>query len=345
MDPQEAVVPGPLSSELISQAARDTGFDLCGFARPEPIPAFVLGQWLEAGMAADMDWMAERAHERLDVTQLLPGARTVISLASNYHSDAPEAAGSPIARYARGRDYHATHKDRMRALRRWLKEQWPGILTYGGVDYVPLMEKVWATRAGLGYVGRNGCLITPRFGSYVLLATLVLDREVDRYASGLLEDRCGSCNLCVTACPTGAILPGSLVDSRLCLSYQTIENRSGPIPEALRPTMENVIFGCDLCQEICPHNDAPLNGHLRFAPRAVASLGVREIAAMTPQQYDQLVPGTPLARAKYDGLRRNAAYALGAAGDHGARELLVSLSQDPSPLVSEAARWALTQLA
>ena len=343
MDPRQAVG-GPLSSDQLRAAAIASGFDLCGLSRAEPIPPEVLTEWLEAGMAAGMDWMKQSAADRLDASRLLPGARTVLSLACGYYVDDPETERSPIARYARGRDYHATMKDRLRALRRRLGELRPGLHTYGGADALPVMEKVWAARGGLGYVGRNGCLVTERFGSYVLLATLVLDAEVDAYAPAPAPDRCGDCGLCLSACPTSAILEGGRVDARRCLSYQTIENRSGAVPEELRPALSDMVFGCDLCQDVCPLNRAPATAGPRFLPRAVAKLGVREIAMMTKEQYDALVPGTPLARAKLEGLRRNAAYALGAARDGSARGVLEALAGDPSGRVSEAARWALRRL-
>lgn len=334
----------PLPGAEVRAMALDAGFDLCGFARAEPIPPEVLTSWLEAGMAADMDWMAERAADRLDVRRLLPGARTVVALACNYRAPDPVAEGSPIARYARGRDYHHTLRDRLRGLRRLLRARCPAVQTYGSVDSGPVMEKVWAARAGLGYVGRNGCLITEAFGSYVVLAALVLDAAVDAYADGPAADRCGACSRCVSACPTGAIVAGGAVDARRCLSYQTIENRRGEVPDALRPAMRERVFGCDICQDVCPLNRHPVPAGERFAPRAVASLGVRELAALTPEQYALLIPGTALARAKYDGLRRNAAYALGAARDALARPLLEKLAQDPSPHVRSAARWALDEL-
>jgi len=333
-----------LSSAWVQRLAKDAGFDLCGLARAEPIPARTLTEWLEAGMAADMDWMAERALDRLDVARVLPGARTVVAFACSYRVPDEAAEGSPIARYARGRDYHATMKDRIRAFRRGLSEAHPEVETYASVDTGPFMEKVWAARAGLGYVGRNACFITEPFGSYVVLAVLVMTAEVDVYASGPAVDRCGACNLCVNACPTGAISEAGAVDARLCLSYQTIENRAGTVPEALRPAMENIVFGCDICQDVCPLNVSVAEGGARFTPRAVAHLGVREIAALSPEDYGRLVPGTPLARAKYDGLRRNAAYALGAARDAGARAVLERLAADGEPRVAEAARWALSRL-
>jgi epoxyqueuosine reductase len=325
----------------VRRRAREAGFDLCGFARAEPIPAETLVEWLESGMAADMDWMGARAAERLDVTRVLTGAKTVVSLACNYYL--LDEAPSPVARYARGRDYHATLRDRLRSLRRALQAQYPQLRTYAAVDTGPIMEKVWAARAGIGYVGRNGCFITEEFGSYVVLAALVLDALVDQYAAGPAMDRCGTCNLCVNSCPTEAIVADARVDAARCLSYHTIENR-GPAPEKLRVAFEGTAFGCDICQEVCPLNAAPVPAGSRFQPRAVASLGVRELAALSRERYQQLVPGTALARAKYDGLRRNAIYALGAARDRGALPLLENLCSDASELVRSAAQWAIGQL-
>jgi epoxyqueuosine reductase len=324
--------------------AQQAQFDLCGFARAEPIPKEALLDWLSEGFCADMDWMQARTAERLDIGRLLPGARTVMALACNYHWPSEAGTDSPIASYARGRDYHYTLRDRIRALRRTLKERHPEVKTFSSVDAAPVMEKVWAARAGLGYVGRNGLLITESFGSYVLLATLVLDVEVDRYAAGPALDRCGSCNLCVNACPTEAIAADAVVDARKCLSYQTIENQDVQLPQDIRRALSGMAFGCDICQDVCPLNSNPVQAGERFRPRAVANTTVRQLAAMTPEEYRTWVPGTPLARAQYDGLRRNAAYALGAARDVGARPILESLAVDESHCVREAAVWALGQL-
>jgi epoxyqueuosine reductase len=329
-----------LSSARLTGWAREAGFELVGFARAEPIPPRALTEWIAAGFDADLDWMKERLAERLDIRKLFPGARTVVALANNYwRTDAP----SPIARYARGRDYHYTMKDRLKALRRSLRANAAHVDDFASVDTSAVMEKVWATRAGLGYVGRNGCLITERFGSWVVLATMVLNAEVDAYAAEPVADRCGKCTLCVTACPTGAIVADRTVDARACLSYQTIEN-PGSIPEAHRPALRGFVFGCDICQEVCPLNREPLAAMERFAPRPVSALSVAEIAALSAEQFKQLAAGTPLARAQYDGMRRNAAYALGAVKDVSARGLLEKLAADPSANVAEAARWALAQL-
>ncbi len=284
--------------------------------------------------------MRARVAERLDIAALLPGARTVMALACNYHWD-DEA--SPVASYARGRDYHATMKDRLRRLRAGLKKHWPALRTYSSVDFLPVMEKVWAVRGGLGYVGKNGCLITEKFGSWVVLGTMVLDVEADAYATELATDRCGKCDLCIRACPTSAIVADKVIDARRCLSFLTIENE-GATPDAFARGMQDIVFGCDVCQTVCPLNEHPLRASPRFEPRPVGRLGVREFAALTPSQYDALVKGTPLGRAGYDGLRRNAAYALGAVKDEGARALLNVLARDPAARVQEAARWALARL-
>lgn len=329
-----------LPAERVAQFARSAGFDLVGFAEAEPIEPRVLEAWLAAGHHADLDWMAERVAERLDVRRLFEGAQTVIALACNYwHSD----DASPIARYARGRDYHATMRDRLRTLRRLMREAFPAVRAYTSVDANPVMEKIWAVRAGLGTVGKNACLITPQFGSWVVLATMIIDAPIDATARVPEQDVCGRCTLCLTSCPTGAIVEERVVDSRSCLSYQTIENER-PVPEALRLAMPNIVFGCDVCQDVCPLNATPVRAQARFEPRAVAKATVLELAAMTRTQWEQWAPGTPLVRAGYDGVRRNAAYALGAMRSVEARPLLEQLTRDEHPGVSEAARWALTQL-
>ncbi|MEW5743156.1 MAG: tRNA epoxyqueuosine(34) reductase QueG [Myxococcota bacterium] len=330
-----------LPSAEVLALALEAGFDLAGLARAEPIPREVLVDWLSRGHHADLDWMAERLEERLDVSRLLPGAQTVIALACNYWRG---GGPSPIARYARGRDYHATMRDRLRALRRKLRERFPGVHDYAEVDAGAVMEKVWGVRAGLGTVGKNGCFITPRFGSWVVLAVMVLDAPVDEYAAPAPLDVCGECRLCLDACPTDAFPAPRVVDARACLSYQTIENE-GPIPEPLRGALGHLVFGCDLCQDVCPFNATPLDAQERFAPREVSTAPVRALAAMTKDDYQRWVPGTALARAGFDGLRRNAAYALGAVRDAGARAVLETLRTDASPVVREAAEWALGRLA
>ena len=329
-----------LPAAQLASLAKRAGFELVGFAKAEPIPAQALLGWLADGHHADLDWMAQRVEERLDVTKLLPGARTVMALGCNYwHSDDP----SPVARYARGRDYHATMRDRMRALRRSLRATFPGVNDYGSVDASPVMEKVWAVRAGLGTITKNGCFSTHEFGSWVVLSAMVLDAPVDAYARPLDQDPCGRCRICIDACPTSAIVEDRVIDAGLCLSYQTIENDHSA-PEPLREFFKETVFGCDICQDVCPLNKTPVKAGSRFEPRALAQQSVRHLAAMTRAEYDAWVPGSALARAGFDGLRRNAAYALGAARDGGARPVLERLVHDPEERVREAAVWALERI-
>jgi epoxyqueuosine reductase len=271
---------------------------------------------------------------------LLPGAKSVVSLVCNYwHTDEP----SPVARYARGRDYHATMRDRLRTLRRSLRAAYPQLNDYGAVDANPVMEKVWAVRAGLGTVTKNGCFTTREFGSYVVLSTMILDVEVDAYATALDEDPCGRCRICIDACPTSAIVADRVVDAGACLSYQTIENAQS-VPASLRTALDGFLFGCDICQDVCPLNMTPVKAGARFEPRSLAMQSVRAFAAMTKAEFDAWGPGSALARAGFDGLRRNAAYALGAVRDTGAREVLERLGSDPNAFVADAARWALSRL-
>ncbi len=245
-----------------------------------------------------------------------------------------------IARYARGRDYHLAHRDRMRALRRRLLDMDPTVNTYACVDAGVAMEKAWAERAGLGWIGKHGVLVSRQHGSWFTLSVMVIDRSLDRYDQPHPR-LCGDCDLCLRACPTSAFpLPGVL-DARLCLSYQTVENH-GSIPVALRPALAGRAFGCDACQEVCPYNHGGLPpGDPRQAPRPLGLMSATQIATLARDEFARLAAGTPMARAGYHGLRRNAALALASDASPGARAALARLSRDASPLVSEAAQWAL----
>jgi epoxyqueuosine reductase len=205
------------------------------------------------------------------------------------------------------------------------------------------MEKVWAARAGLGWLGKNGLLINRTLGSYVTLSVMFLDRAVDRYDEPQ-PDGCGDCRACLSACPTEAFPEPGVVDSRRCLSYQTIENR-GSVPEPLRRALAPRVFGCDVCQDVCPYNRAGgPGGDPLFAPRPLATLGAAELAALSEDEFRRLSAGMALARAQYHGLRRNALLSLGAARDRSARPVIERLCADPSEIVREAAAWALSRL-
>jgi len=341
MNSTQAETPIILNAEAVRAAAVACRFTLVGFARPDPIDPAPLRNWLSSGQSADMDWMHRRVDERLDPEKVLPGVKTVMALGVPYRR--PSTERSRIASYARGRDYHYAHRDRMRALRRALVALAPGIETYACVDTGVAMEKVWAERAGIGWIGKNGLLINPAFGSWVTLSVMYLDREVDAYAQPH-SFLCGECTRCLSACPTDAFPAPGVVDARRCLSYQTIENR-GFVPEPLRKGFAGRVFGCDICQDVCPFNrgDIP-HGDRRFEPRPLAALSVAEMAALTEAEFKTLSAGMAVARAQYDGFRRNALLSLGAQRDSSARALILSLCGDASPVVADAAQWALGRL-
>jgi epoxyqueuosine reductase len=334
--------PAPvLSADAVKAAARAARFSLVGLARAEALDPQPLQNWLASGYAADMTWMARRLPERLDPTAVLQGAQTVIALAIAYHRPAGETGA--IARYARGRDYHYAHRDRMKDLRKRLLALDPTVETYASVDTGVAMEKVWAERAGLGWIGKNGCLINPRLGSWLTLSVMFVDRAVDAYDAPA-EQRCGDCALCLGACPTGAFAAPGVVDARRCISYHSIENQD-VVPPPVREGFDGRIFGCDVCQEVCPwnHRTQP-EGDSRFSPRPLSALAPAEVAALAPEEFERLAAGMAVARARYHGLRRNALYAIGSARDRGARDVVKRLVDDQDATVRDAAAWALDRL-
>jgi len=332
----------PIESARVRAAARAARFTLVGFAKPDPIDPTPLRTWLDAGHAADMDWMHRRVEDRLDPERVLPGVRTVVALGIAYRRPASER--SRLASYARGRDYHYAHRDRMRALRKALLELDPTMDTYACVDTGMAMEKVWAERAGLGWIGKNGLLINRELGSWLTLSVMFLDRAVDVYDQPH-ENLCGACERCLKGCPTGAFPSPGVVDARLCLSYQSIENK-GTVPEKLRRGFVGRVFGCDICQDVCPWNAPGIPvGDRRFEPRALSALSPVEMAALTEPEFKALSAGMAVARAQYDGFRRNALLAVGAQRDPAGVEVTRQLCEDPSPVVADAARWALARLA
>ena len=287
--------------------------------------------------------MRRRVSERLDPGAVVPGAATVIALGIPYGAgqDTSGRLDRPvIARYARGRDYHLAHRDRMRALRRLLLDLDPTMNTYACVDAGVAMEKAWAERAGLGWIGKHGILVSRQHGSWFTLSVMVMNRSLDRYDEPHPR-LCGDCDLCLRACPTSAFPSPGVVDARLCLSYQTVENHKA-IPVALRAALAGWVFGCDACQEACPYNHSELPpGDPRQAARPLGLMSAVEIASLGRDEFVCLAAGTPMARAGFDGLRRNAALTLSSDGRPGARAALKRLAGDASPAVSEAAQWAL----
>jgi epoxyqueuosine reductase len=311
--------------------------------------------WLQAGYAGQMAYLADhRADARADPRNLLPSARSVISVAKLYqtpwpHSTAfsdPERAW--ISRYAWGDDYHEL-------MRRGLKRLESSLVARVGsayqwracVDTAPLLERSYARLAGLGWIGRNTCLINQQAGSWFFLGELLTSLEIAPDAPA--PDRCGTCRRCIDACPTSAIVPSQAggpeytVDSRLCISYFTIELR-GSIPESSRAGMGAHVFGCDICQDVCPWNRrAPATPDSSLAPREFAP-SLERLAAVSEQEFRAMFRGSPVTRARYTGFLRNVAVAMGNSGLEALRAPLEKLAALPDPLIAEHARWALTRL-
>jgi len=322
---------------------------VAGFAPPAlPGDGAHLAAWLAAGRHATMAWMAREPEARTDVRLRWPGARTVVCLALSYNT--PEAgrgggAGGGrgwISRYAWGRDYHKRVKKRLLAACRLLEGE-GATLARPYVDTGPVLERAFHQAAGVGWVGRNACLISPDYGSWLFLGEVVTDLEVPPDLPG--EDRCGTCTACLDACPTTALVGPGQLDSRLCISYLTIENR-GAVDEDLRAGMTDHLFGCDICQEVCPWNGkAPEAGPADFRPRPEARAPrLQDLAGMDREAFDARFRGSAVRRARHEGFLRSVAVAMGNEGDPAHRARLEELARHPSSLVREHACWALRRL-
>ena len=338
---------------ILEERARAAGFDLVGVTSAEPLErgGERLREWQEAGMAADMGYMRRPVELLSNPKRLQKSARSVVSLGVSYYpGDHPEntEGGGRVARYAWGRDYHEVIKGRLFELRRELEEELGvRIKARGFTDAVPLLERSAAQHAGLGFFGRNSCLINDRLGSYFFIADLIVDLDLEPDFPG--SGTCGRCTRCMDRCPTGAIKAPGVVDARLCISYLTIENK-GEIPRELRPKVGDWAFGCDICQEVCPYNKAKASRSRwpEFSARAGAGpyLELEEVLGIrTDEEFDERFAGTPLTRPGRAGLLRNCCVAAGNLKLERAVPALVrALQEDPSPLVRGHAAWALGEI-
>ena len=308
-------------ADNFKRRARDVGFDLCGIASAERSgQADYLATWLEAGKHGAMGWLEKRFEERADVRAYLPGARSVVSCAMSYNvplaePSEGEAAGK-IARYALGDDYHEHLKRRLFVLADWLREVAPSAETKVAVDTAPLLEREWAARAGVGWQGKNTCTMNTKLGSYLLLGEIVTTLRLPPDEPAV--DRCGTCRRCIDACPTDALAPYAL-DATRCISYWNIEHR-GDIPSDIAAAMGDRLFGCDICQEVCPWNrKAPPATDPAVRPRFPSgTLDAAAVAEWTPEQYREALRGSAMKRVKLPLLQRNARIVL---EERGARAL------------------------
>ncbi|MCU1335458.1 MAG: hypothetical protein JWO19_1039 [Bryobacterales bacterium] len=330
-----------MRAETIETIAHECGFELAGVAPVDPPADFArYEEWVARGMAGEMRYLTDRRAElRRDVRNLLPNARSVICVGKLYNTpDPPRQQGDArVSRYAHGnQDYHVTMRAALERMTLRLLECEPFDWKIC-VDTAPLLERSLARQAGLGWIGRNTCLINEPLGSWFFLGEILTSLDLEPGSPP--PDRCGSCTRCIEACPTDALVPsadGWQLDARRCISYLTIELR-GPIPQDLRAGMGEHVFGCDICQDVCPWNArAPVTEDPAFASSTISLDGLAELS---PEEFRQRFRNTPVARAKYAGLLRNAAVAMGNAGQH--RDALEQMVEHPDPLVREHAEWAL----
>ena len=307
----------PAAEELgtrIKERALELGFHKVGIvpAAPLTVERGRLAEWLRRGYHGEMSWMARDAERRTDPRLVMPDARSVVVVALNYftphdHDSADDTARGKISRYAWGDDYHDVVGGKLKELLAWIKDECPGAEGKTCVDIQPLMDKAWAVRAGLGWIGKHTNLITRDYGSWVFIGELLLNLEL-QYDAVEAEDHCGTCTLCLEACPTGAITEPYVVDSNRCISYATIELRAPEIPETVAANLDGWLYGCDICQDVCPWNrfEQP-TGESRFEPRPDnISPNLSDLLALTHDDYAVRFRHSAIKRAKLAGLQRNA---------------------------------------
>lgn len=332
----------------LKQHAQTLGFALTGIAAAAPADGFVhLADWLARGFAGEMHYMHRQRDARRDPAAVLPEVRSVVMVALSYApTDAalPDGLHGKVARYAGGLDYHDVLRGKLNELLAWVQTERPGTQGRGVVDTAPLLERDFARRAGLGWFGKNTMLIHKRLGSYTLLGALLLDCVLQP-DEPFATNHCGTCTRCLDACPTDAFAGPFQLDARRCISYLTIELR-GTIPTDLRRGIGEWVFGCDVCQEVCPWNrKAPPGAEPALAPAAVGrTLDLIELLGLSEAEFRERFRDTALWRSRRRGVLRNAAIVLGNRGDVRALPALEQALSDPEPLVREAAQWAIEQI-
>ncbi len=306
---------------LVKKLANQLGFQYCGIARAAFLDddAKRLEKWLHNGMQGTMSYMEKNFDLRVDPCKLVPGAKSVITLLLNYFPDEkqstgydPQDSGSgndaapKISKYAFGKDYHEVIRRKLNELIKLIKLDVGEINGRGFVDSAPVLERTWAQRSGLGWVGKNGNLINKQAGSFFFIATLITDLELE-YDNPFAKDYCGTCTRCIDACPTDAILPEKVVDGSKCISYFTIELKEMMIPETMKGKFDNWIFGCDICQDVCPWNRfSKPNTEIEFRPiPEILNLSTKEWEEMSEESFKKIFAESPLRRSKYNGIKRN----------------------------------------
>lgn len=297
-----------ITSIQIKEYAYSLGFDACGICKAEEIDVEDQGyfkQWISSSYYADMDYMAKNEEKRLNPTLLVEGARSVICVALNYYPEVKQPEEYPqFAYYAYGKDYHDVVKAQLQQLYNYIQSIEPSVSGRYFVDTAPVLERYWAAKAGVGFIGKNSLLIIPKKGSYFFLGELIINTELE-YDSPL-NLSCGNCTRCLEACPTKAIVRPKVIDANRCISYQTIENK-GEISKDVIPALNNRLYGCDICQQVCPWNrySRPHRTEEFKPTQDFVGLSYERLGNLTEEEYRQMFKGSAVKRAKYSGLKRN----------------------------------------
>ena len=335
--------------ERIKDKTRQLGFTLAGVTTPDPPPHYsTFEHWLAQGRHGTMDYLATKRSRsrRANPREIMPECKSILVLATPYNPPLPRGEGpgvrAQVASYAWGKDYHDVLPSRMKELVQFIEEQVGSpVKNRWYTDTGPLLERDLAQRAGIGWIGKNTCLIHPKYGSYFLLSEILLDLELEPDLP-FLTDHCGTCMRCIEACPTDCILPDRTIDATRCISYLTIELKD-EIPTELRDKMGNWVFGCDICQMVCPWNRFAEEGDLAFGQDSPAR-SLTEEQSISAEEFNQRFKRTPVKRAKRRGYLRNVAVALGNTGDMHALPVLQNVLKHEEPLVREHAQWAIEKI-
>jgi epoxyqueuosine reductase len=294
--------------QLIKDKATELGFFYCGFSKADFLEeeAPRLENWLNLNYQGKMSYMANYFDKRLDPRLLVDDAKTVVSLLLNYYPEKKQHSESPkISKYAYGEDYHTVIKDKLKELFQFLKENIGDVNGRAFVDSAPVMDKVWAKKSGLGWIGKNSNLIHPKEGSFFFIAELIIDLEIE--PDGPMKDYCGTCTKCIDACPTEAIVQPYVVDGSKCISYLTIELKDEILPSEFKGKMDNWMFGCDICQDVCPWNRfSKITQEPRFKPNSLLlELNSTEWKELNEEVFNQMFKLSAVKRTKFNGLKRN----------------------------------------
>ena len=297
------------NTQFIKSFAKTLGFDFCGIAKATRLDedAQRLESWLNKGLHGKMKYMENYFDLRIDPTKLVPGAKSVITLLLNYFPSEQQRKDVPqVSKYAYGKDYHEVIREKLKVFLQMIKENIGDVHGQGFADSAPVLEKTWAQKSGLGWIAKNGNLITKQYGSFFFIATLIVDLELE-YDDPFTKDFCGTCTMCIDVCPTNAILDDKVIDGSKCISYFTIELKDMLIPDKMKGQFANKMFGCDICQDVCPWNRfSKPTKEVAFTPLPqILNFTTTDWEDLTEESFKIIFKDSPLKRSKYEGIKRN----------------------------------------